>query len=105
MVAFIQKEKSDISTDIQLQFSDAVKVDYSNMIYDTVFTSPPYYNLEQYRGSPPNSQYKTNIEWNDKFYKPLFEKTYTYLQNGGHYCINIPSQIYEDVFRKIKEDF
>ena len=96
MVAFIKEEVPDLPTDIQLQFCDALTVDYSNMKYDTVFTSPPYYNLEQYRGSPPNSRYKTNTQWNDDFYKPLFERTYKRLQNGGHYCINIPNHIYND---------
>jgi len=97
MVAFIKEEVPDLPTYIQLQFCDALTVDYSNMKYDTVFTSPPYYNLEQYRGSPPNNQYKTNSQWNDDFYKPLFERTYKHLQNGGHYCINIPNHIYQDV--------
>lgn len=97
MTAFIKDEMGNTPTDIHLKFCDALTVDYSKMTYDTVFTSPPYYDLEQYRGSPPNSQYKTNSQWNEQFYKPLFEKTYKYLQKGGHYCINIPSTIYNEV--------
>lgn len=83
----------DHKTDIQLFFQDALKVDYSKLDYDTVFTSPPYYNLEMYR----HQKHKHPNDWNETFYKPLFERTYKHLKKGGHYCLNIPENIYEDV--------
>jgi hypothetical protein len=82
-------------TDIYLQFKDALSVDYSKMEYDTVLTSPPYYDVEVYRNNT-NKTYQTHAEWNDHFYKPLIEKTYTHLKKGGHYCLNVPQNIYED---------
>ena len=39
---------------------------------------------------------KTKEEWNIKFYKPLFQKTFTHLREGGHYCLNVPEEIYKD---------
>jgi hypothetical protein len=80
-------------TSIHLQFKNALSVDYSKMDYDTVLTSPPYYDLEQYRGMP---DFKTKEEWNETFYKPLILKTYEYLKKGGNYCLNVPETIYED---------
>jgi hypothetical protein len=37
----------------------------------------------------------------DKFYKPLFLKTYQGLQKGGYYIINICREIYDNVLREL----
>lgn len=81
------------TTNIKLMFKDALKVDYSKLDYDMVFTSPPYYNIEIYRGT----NRMTEEEWNNEFYRPLFTKTWKHLKNGGHYIINVPSSVYENV--------
>ena len=80
-------------TKIKLFFKDALKVDYSKLDYDLVLTSPPYYNLEIYE----EMESRTEEEWNQEFYIPLFTKTYKHLKNGGHYILNIPKKLYEDV--------
>ena len=80
-------------TKIKLIFKNALKVDYSKIEYDLVLTSPPYYNIEIYNGTAPMNK----EEWNNKFYKPLFTKTYTHLKKGGHYCLNVPEEIYNNV--------
>ena len=41
-----------------------------------VFTSPPYYNTEQYKGTPIRSK----DEWINMFYIPLITKTWKYLK-------------------------
>jgi tRNA1(Val) A37 N6-methylase TrmN6 len=82
-------------TEIDLRFQDALQVDYSVLDYDMVFTSPPYYNKEIY-GSK-EAPYKTNDEWDEKFYKPIFRVTYDNLKKEGHYCLNIPQCIYEKI--------
>jgi hypothetical protein len=86
------------ATKIEMIFGNALEVDYSLMNYDTVFSSPPYYNLEKY---PHNLIYSSKREMDDKFYKPLFTATYNSLQNGGYYIINICKEVYEKVLRKI----
>ena len=81
------------STDIKLIFQDALKVDYSKLDYDMVFTSPPYYNKEIYSGTDK----MTEEEWNENFYRPIFAKTWKYLKNGGHYILNVPIAVYDNV--------
>lgn len=83
-------------TAIELFFKDALTIDYSTMDYDTVLTSPPYYNLEKYRKNRNDKNYETQNEWNEKFYKPIFQKTYDGLQKNGHYCLNVPENIYQE---------
>jgi len=93
LVKFLESDK-DHKTQIRLYFEDALKVDYSKMDYDCVLTSPPYYDIEVYRGNQP--KYKSKEEWHNEFYKPLFERTYKYMKKGGHYCLNVNEEIYEN---------
>ena len=89
---FLENDK-DHSTKIKLYFKDALSIDYSKLDYDCVLTSPPYYDIEVYRGKQP--LYKTKEEWHAKFYKPLFEITYKHMKKGGHYCLNVNEEIYK----------
>ena len=90
MINFL-KNKSN--TEIEMIFKDALQVDYSRLDYDLVLTSPPYYNTEIYKGT----KRRTKKEWDEEFYKPLFEKTYKHLKFAGWYCLNIPVEVYEEV--------
>jgi 16S rRNA G966 N2-methylase RsmD len=95
MSAFLATKSA---TKIEIIIDNALKVDYSLMNYDMVFSSPPYYGLEKY---PHNLVYNSKKEMNDKFYKPLFIATYNGLQFGGHYIINVCKEVYEKVLREI----
>jgi ribosomal protein S15P/S13E len=84
-------------TDIQLFFQDALTVDYSKLNYDLVLTSPPYYDVEVYGAN----QVKSKEKWNAEFYAPIFEMTFKYLKRGGHYCLNVPEEVYKSVAIKV----
>jgi 16S rRNA G966 N2-methylase RsmD len=86
------KERSD--TNIQMIFDNAVTIDYSNLDYDLVFTSPPYYFIQKYEN---NTQYLSKKEMDEKFYKPLFSNTYKNLKPNGVYALNINNEVYENV--------
>lgn len=96
MVADIKQRANKLNepgTKFNLMFKDALTVDYSKLNYDMVFTSPPYYNIEQYKGSP----IRTKEEWKHSFYNPLITETWKHLKYGGVYCLNVPKDIYNDV--------
>jgi predicted RNA methylase len=95
MVSFLKTKSATI---FDIRFCDAVTVDYSTMTYDTVFSSPPYYFLEKYAN---NVKYESKKDMDEKFYKPLFTKTYNGLQIGGHYIINICKEVYDNVLKKL----
>jgi len=90
------RTKSD--TKMSVWFCDAVDFDYGTIEYDTVFTSPPYYFIEKYAN---NAVYKSKADMDDKFYKPVFTKTYNGLKCGGHYIINVCREVYDNVLTKI----
>ena len=82
-------------TNAQVFIEDAVLFDYSGIEYDMVLTSPPYYFLEKYSN---NSCYgNSKEEMNKYFYIPLFLNTFKHLKSGGHYCLNINKEIYDNV--------
>ena len=89
------------STKNEIYIGDALEFDYTKIKYDTVFSSPPYYFIEKYAN---NAIYKSKQEMDDKFYKPLFLKTYKGLQKNGYYIINICREIYDNVLRELLGD-
>ena len=93
--------KTKSQTNIEIFICDAVIFDYSALVYDTVFTSPPYYFIEKYAN---NQHYASKKEMNENFYKPLFSKTFAGLQPGGHYIINICQEVYVNVLQKLLGD-
>jgi hypothetical protein len=102
MSSFLHKHST---TKIDLYFQDALDVDYSKLDYDFVLTSPPYYNIEIYGDVNVDvndkAWLKTKEEWNNDFYIPIFERTFQYLKKGGHYCLNISNELYENVAIKV----
>jgi hypothetical protein len=78
------------TTEIELFWGDCLTFDYSKIKYDMVFTSPPYFNIEQYN----YQERRTKEEWRENFYKPFARKTFQYLEKGGHYCLNVSQEIY-----------
>jgi predicted RNA methylase len=86
------------NTKFSVWFVDAVDFDYSKIEYDTVFSSPPYYFIEKYAN---NNGYESKKDMDEKFYKPVFTKTYSHLKPGGHYIINICKEVYDNVLKKL----
>jgi tRNA1(Val) A37 N6-methylase TrmN6 len=95
MVSYL---KIKTPTQIVVEFGDAADFDYSGWIYDTVFSSPPYYFIEKYAN---NLLYESKVNMDDKFYKPVFSKTYNGLQKGGHYIINVCKEVYDRVLKDL----
>ena len=92
MNEYVKTKKTE--TNISMIFKSALDVDYSELEYDLVFTSPPYYFIQKYMN---NVVYKTKKEMDELFYVPLFSKTYQYLKKNGYYILNINKEVYENV--------
>jgi len=86
------REELRLSNLTEIIFDDCLNIDYRKYHYDMVLTSPPYYNLELYTYTSK----KSKEEWNE-FYRDIFRKTYDGLENGGYFCINVNTEIYEKV--------
>ena len=80
-------------TNFELYFQDASTIDYSNLDYDFVMTSPPYYSTEIYSDGF-NYIYRTNKEWNELF-NLVFKQVWLHLKPNGYVCLNIPGKMLE----------
>ena len=92
MCDFLQNKTN---TETTMYFQDALTMDYSSLEYDMVFTSPPYFFLEQYSHNKSYNNSKTEMK--TKFYQPLFKKTFESLKKGGVYCLNVNQEIYTNI--------
>ena len=71
--------------------SPAEDFEYTPDMYDTVFTSPPYFGVERYSYDDTQSwvRYKTIDEWNEKFLQKTLEKLWVSIKSGGYLLVNI----------------
>ena len=69
--------------------------EYKENSYDTVFTSPPYFNVERYSYDDTQSwvRYKTIDEWNKNFLQKTLKKVWNSIKSGGYLLVNI-SDVY-----------
>jgi len=70
----------------KLLYDDIFMKKYSNH-FDTIFFSPPYYELEIYPGNKQSTIiYKSYAEWLSGYWRPTVELCYRVLKRGGKMC-------------------
>ena len=87
---------------VRMIFRPSEEVSFANMSYDLVFTSPPYFMLEEYEKMPA---YGSKQGFIDRFLIPVVKKAWMHLQ-PGYMVLNMPEEMYEAVrphLPKIKE--
>ena len=64
--------------------------------FDTIFTSPPYFDVESYSDESTQSwvRHKNLKDWNEKFLHVTLENVWNNLKPNGHLLVNI-SDIYQ----------
>lgn len=95
MVTYLRTKSN---TEFRIHICDGVDFDYSSIEYDTIFASPPYYFIEKYAN---NIGYKSKKEMDEKFYNPIFSKSYNGLKKGGHFIINVCKEVYDNVLKNL----
>jgi hypothetical protein len=91
--------------DIKLIFKPSEEVDFSRFKYDLIFTSPPYFMIEEYEKMPA---YKSKKAFLDLFFVPVTMSAWDNLLPGGNMALNMPAEMYEAVaplLPKIKRAF
>ena len=80
----------------EINYIDALTVDYSKYKYDCIITSPPYWNIELYNKT--NKRCKADwIIW----YKTLFNSIYDNLMDNGVMILSINQEMYSKVFNPL----
>jgi hypothetical protein len=81
---------------LRMIWQDALTVDFSEIAYDFVLTSPPYLNMELYQHMKPWSN--DQVFYCD-FLRPLWQKCVDNIQQGGHVAFNISPKMYADAVK------
>lgn len=84
----------DPNADVTMIFKPSETVDFSNINYDLVFTSPPYFMLEEYERMP---QYGSKEGFLEKFFRPVVQSAWKNLKSPGHMALNMPKEMYDSV--------
>jgi tRNA G10 N-methylase Trm11 len=84
----------DPNANVKMTFKPSETIDFSKYSYDLVFTSPPYFMLEEYQGMP---QYKQKQGFLDDFFVPVLKNVWKHLESGGHLALNMPVEMYDSV--------
>jgi len=82
------------SADVKMTFKPSETVDFTKYKYDLVFTSPPYFMIEEYEGMPA---YDKKQGFLDVFFVPVVKSAWEGLQSGGHLALNMPEEMYESI--------
>jgi len=82
------------TADIRMVFQPSETVDFSQFKYDLVFTSPPYFMIEEYEKMPA---YASKQNFLNTFFTPVILKAWQHLKAGGNMALNMPAEMYEAV--------
>jgi len=80
-------------SNLQMIWQNALDVDFSQLNYDFVLTSPPYVNLELYEHM---TAWESDQHFYTEFLIPLWQKCIDNIKANGHVCFNISPKMYDD---------
>ncbi len=82
---------------VSMNAACAEDVSLQDYTFDTIFTSPPYFNIERYNQENNQSwkRYKKLDNWLNEFLFPVLAKSWNRLNVGGNMIINI-SDVYSN---------
>lgn len=87
ILEFIQQHQTGL--DYSIVSEDFLRVKLTPEAYDTVFTSPPYFDFEIYSDDPKQSIHgrSTIDSWTKDFFYPYLRKAWAALAVGGYFLI------------------
>ena len=86
----------DNGSKLNMLWQSCLDVDFSELEYDFVLTSPPYVNLELYEHMTP---WQKDEDFYKNFFIPLHTKCVTHIKKGGNVAFNISPKMYEDALK------
>ena len=78
---------------LSMIWESCLDVDFSEIEYDMILTSPPYINMELYEHM---EAWDNDQAFYEGFFLPLFNKCKKHIKTGGTIAFNISPKMYED---------
>ena len=82
------------SADVTLFFKPSEEVRFSTLQYDLIFTSPPYFMIEEYEKMPV---YESKQNFLNTFFVPVIRSAWDNLRPGGNMALNMPEEMYDAI--------
>lgn len=80
---------------VHMHFMPSEQVAFGRLpAYDLIFTSPPYFMVEEYQGMPA---YGSKQAFLDQFFIPVVLGAWEHLQPGGNMALNMPEEMYDAI--------
>jgi len=98
-------DRYESAKNVKMIFKPSEKVDFSKFNYDLIFTSPPYFMIEEYETMPA---YTSKQDFLDTFFIPVVMSAWNNLIDGGNMALNMPEEMYDAIkthLPKIKRTF
>jgi len=76
---------------VTMHFQPSETFDFSQVDYDLVLTSPPYFMIERYECMP---MYTSKIDFIMRFFRPVIKNVWENLKTNGYLCLNMPKEMY-----------
>ena len=83
-------------SNLTMLWDSCLNVNFADIEYDFVLTSPPYINLEIYEHM---SIWDSDRAFYETFFIPLWNKCIDNIQPGGTVCFNISPKMYDDAVK------
>jgi len=97
MIEFIRKKDSKSllgsQTTLSMIWDSCLDVDFSEIEYDFVLTSPPYVNMEVYEHM---TEWSSDEVFYKEFFNPLWQKCVDNISRPGTVCFNVSPKMYAD---------
>lgn len=90
MMSFLKDDK------MKMIYDNCLDVDFSQIDYDFVLTSPPYINIELYEHMNP---FESNEAYYKKFLIPLINKCLAHIKKDGKVAFNISPKMYRALIK------
>lgn len=113
MIEFVKRKNPQLQYTVVSE--DFLKVNLTPESYDTVFTSPPFFDYEVYSEDPKQSIHgrPTLQEWTENFFYPYLAKAWKALAKGGYFAMYISdtkegkytSNMYNYINKQLKGQF
>ena len=81
---------------LNMIWDSCLNVNFADIEYDFVLTSPPYINLELYEHM---DKWNSDQAFYESFFLPLWHKCMDNIQAGGTICFNVSPKMYDDAVR------
>ena len=82
---------SDAAAAVRMVYAPFEEADLHEELFDTVFTSPPYFDFEVYNHEPTQScsRFPSLTQWLAGWLLPTLQKAWQHLRVGGHLAVHM----------------